>query len=256
MLIDTHAHLYSDPLWENITDIVGKAKAAGVSHVVMPNIDVESIEKMLSIAAQFSNCIPTMGLHPCSVDQESGTVLDLMEEHLSTGKYFGVGETGIDLYWDKTYVEEQRMSFARHLDWAISFDLPVIIHSRDSIDMCIEMVAEKQKGNLHGVFHCFTGDDVQAQKIKDLGFFIGIGGVVTYKNSPLPVVLKNNGWDNVVLETDSPYLPPVPHRGKPNESSYIVHVAEKLCEIFETNFDELASITSKNAAILFSKVSF
>lgn len=256
MLIDTHAHLYSDPLMANISAIVERASTAGVSHIIMPNIDVGSIEKMLSIASEYSNCIPTMGLHPCSVNADSEGVLDLMEGHLESGGFFGVGETGIDLYWDKTYVEEQRKSFTRHLDWAIAFGLPVIIHSRDSIDMCIDLVTEKQKGDLNGVFHCFTGDEVQAQKIKDLGFFIGIGGVVTYKNSQLPAVLKNNGWSNVVLETDSPYLPPVPHRGKPNESSYIVHVSEKLCEIFEIDFSRLSSITTTNASRLFSKVSF
>lgn len=256
MLIDTHAHIYSEKLQADIEAIMARAQNANVGGIVMPNIDMASIESMENIARNYAFCHPTMGLHPCSVDETFEQILDKMEALLETGRYYGIGETGIDLFWDDTFINQQKASFDRHLAWSKIFDLPIIIHSRESIDLCIDMVTARQDGSLEGVFHCFSGDAVQAKKIKDLGFYIGIGGVVTYKNSTLPEVLKNNGLANVVLETDSPYLPPVPHRGKSNEPSFVSLVANKVCEIFDNKKEEIETILEANSRKLFRKVSF
>lgn len=256
MLIDTHAHLYSEKLIVQIDEVMARASASDISHVVLPNIDLESIEPMLEVNERHPNCFPAMGLHPCSVDLGYERVLAQMEVELESGKYVAIGETGIDLYWDKTYFKEQTEAFDRQLVWAAETGLPIIIHSRDSLDECIEQVKRRQTGQLTGVFHCFTGTEEHAAKIRDLGFYIGIGGVVTYKNSELPGVLKQNGADNIVLETDSPYLPPVPHRGKANEPAFIPFVLDKLCEIFETDQSHLSALTTANAQKLFRKASF
>jgi len=211
-----------------------------------------SIDKMLFIEDNYATTKSMMGLHPCHVFEDYKEVLSQMEGWFGQRKFVGVGETGIDLYWDKSFVEQQKAAFDIQISWAKAQNLPIIIHSRESIDICIEMVAQRQDGNLHGVFHCFTGDQEQAKQIKDLGFYIGIGGVVTYKNSELPKVLVDNGLSNIVLETDSPYLPPVPHRGKINEPSFIPYVVEKLGDIFQEEITCIQAQTTKNASQLFN----
>jgi TatD DNase family protein len=193
-----------------------------------------------------------MGLHPCHVFNDYKTVLTQMEQWFVQRNFVGVGETGIDLYWDKSFVDQQKAAFDIQISWAKSQRLPIIIHSRESIDICIEMISERQDGSLTGVFHCFTGDEMQAKQIKDLGFYIGIGGVVTYKNSELPKVLIDNGLSNVVLETDSPYLPPVPHRGKINEPAFIPYIVEKIGELFQEEIEHVEALTTQNAYQLFN----
>lgn len=252
ILIDTHAHIYEDRIIAEIGTYISRASENKVGMIMMPNIDLSSIDKMLFIEDQYPTMKSMMGLHPCHVFDDFKTVLSEMEKWFGKRNFVGVGETGIDLYWDKSFVEQQMAAFDIQIAWARSQRLPVIIHSRESIDMCIEMVSERQDGSLTGVFHCFTGDEIQAKQIKDLGFYIGIGGVVTYKNSELPKVLIDNGLSNVVLETDSPYLPPVPHRGKLNEPAFIPYVVEKLGEVFQLEKEQIEALTTKNASQLFN----
>lgn len=251
VLIDTHAHMYDEKIYEQLEDVVAQAEEAGVKAIYMPNVDVSTIDAMHEVQERFPLLLPLMGLHPCSVELDWKDNIKIIESWIEKKRYYGIGETGIDLYWDTKYVEEQQKSFYWQLDIAREMKLPIIIHSRSSIDMCISMVAEKQNGNLTGVFHCFGGEDEHALQIKDLNFHIGIGGVVTYKKSNLTEILLNNGLDNVVLETDSPYLPPTPHRGKTNQPQFITLVNDKIAEIMGLSAEEVASITTKNANKLY-----
>lgn len=251
-LTDTHAHLYSPKFNSDRPDMVRRAIASGVTHMYLPNIDSGSVEPMLELEAAFpDHCHAMMGLHPCSVDENVETSLAWVERHLGERRWAGVGETGLDLYWDKTWFAQQQTAFARQIQWAIQLDLPVIIHSRESTPQCIDLVRAAQNGRLHGVFHCFSGTVEEARQIIDLGFMLGVGGTVTYPKSELPDVLKAIPLEHIVLETDAPYLPPVPYRGKRNESAYIVEVAQKLAEVYDLDPEELARITTANAARLF-----
>ena len=253
MLIDTHAHLYSRKFDADRPDMVRRAIDAGVARMYLPNIDTESIRPMLDLEAAFpEHCFAMMGLHPGSVqpgtwEQELATV----EKHLSERTWAGVGETGIDLYWDKTTLDIQQIAFARQIEWAKDLGLPIIIHSRESNEECLELVRQGQDGRLRGIFHCFSGTVDQARRMIDLGFMLGIGGTLTYAKSELPAVLKEIPLEHLVLETDSPYLPPVPHRGKRNESAYIRLVAETLAEVKSVPFAEIARATTANALRMF-----
>jgi TatD DNase family protein len=251
MLIDTHAHIYSADFTDDLDEMLFRASQAGIAAVCMPNIDHESIEPMLAIAKKYSWCHAMMGLHPCHVKENYKEELATVEAYLSRDTFCAVGEIGIDLYWDKTYVDEQMEAFRFQIALAKEAGLPIVIHSRDSLDQTIQTVQNMQDGNLRGVFHCFNGTDDQAQKIIDLGFFMGIGGVLTYKNAGVDKVVANLPLANLVLETDAPYLSPVPYRGKRNECAYVAGVAEKLAMLKEISLNEVASITTKNAISLF-----
>jgi TatD DNase family protein len=250
-LIDTHCHLYSGDLVQTIHEVVQRAAYSGVSDMYMPNVDGESIHHMLDIEARFGQCHAMMGLHPCSVDTGYSERIALVESWFDKRSFAGVGECGIDLFWDKTFIDEQRAAFDAQIMMGAALNIPIIIHSREAQDITIDMIAARQDGRLSGVFHCFTGTVEEVKKIKDLGFMIGIGGVVTYKNSNLGEVLREVGLDNVVLETDSPYLAPVPKRGKENEPSYIAYVANKIAEVMDMDIAEVATITTANAEKLF-----
>lgn len=252
-LIDTHAHLYSPKFDQDRPDMVRRAIAQGVARMYLPNIDSESIQPMLDLEAAFpEHCFAMMGLHPGHVQPDTWEKeLALVEKWLAERAWAGVGETGIDLYWDKSTLEIQKKSFARQIEWAKDLDLPIIIHSRESNEECLELVKNGQDGRLRGIFHCFSGTLEQAQRMIDLGFMLGIGGTLTYARSELPEVLREVPLESIVLETDSPYLPPVPNRGKRNESAYVALVAEKLSEVKVLPLEKIARVTTANALRMF-----
>jgi TatD DNase family protein len=251
--IDTHTHLYDEQLHIDEPQIIQRAIDAGVTKMYMPNCDSSTVDAMLRIADTYpQNCFPMMGLHPTYVKENYKEELAKVEQWLAGRKFYGVGEVGLDYYWDLTYKEQQIEAFEIQIDWAIHYNLPVIIHSRESIKDCIDIVTKKQNGKLKGIFHCFGSGIDEAKQIIDLGFFMGIGGVVTFKKSSLPEVLTQISLDNIVLETDAPYLAPVPHRGKRNESSYIPIIAEQISAIKSVSMEEIARITTKNAETIFN----
>lgn len=250
--IDTHAHLYLKEFREDRTQIIQRALESKVTKIVLPNIDFISYQDQLNLAKEFAGiCYPTIGLHPCDVKENYITILDSMELEFSNMQFIAIGETGTDAYWDLSFWENQTKSFSRQLEWAKTLKLPIIIHSRESIPQNIELVSKHQDGRLKGVFHCFTGDLTQAKQIINLGFLLGIGGVVTYKNSDLKNIIAEIGLEHLVLETDSPFLSPVPFRGKRNESSYIPIIAEKISEILDLSLETIAIKTTENAEGLF-----
>ena len=218
----------------------------------MPNVDSSTIDRMLELDNKFDNVYAMMGIHPCSINSEYKEELKIVENNCKKRDFSAVGEIGIDLYWEKKYYAEQVKAFEWQIDLAINLRRPIVIHSRESIDLCIDIVESRQKGGLKGVFHCFTGDVEQSKKIIDLGFVMGIGGVLTYKNSKLDEVVKNIDINEIVLETDAPYLTPAPFRGKKNKPEYLIYIAKKLAEIKEMNLGEVSKITTKNANLLFS----
>lgn len=251
--VDTHTHLFSPSFDEDRTEIVQRAIKAGVETMLLPNIDVESIEPMYNLCAQFpQNCFPMMGLHPGSVDEKWEENLEIIRTNLFERKNCAVGEIGMDLYWDKTFVNEQAEAFRRQVNWAKELNLPIVIHAREAFDEIFAIVDELNDERLTGVFHCFTGTLEQAKKIQNYGGFkLGIGGVLTYKKAGLDDILKDVDMSELILETDSPYLPPTPHRGKRNESAYVLHVAEKLADVKGITLADVAQITTKNANELF-----
>ena len=251
-LIDTHSHLYLNKFKDDLDEVIARAEEVN-SHVFLPNIDEESISSMNALRERNPAFFyPMMGLHPCSVKEEYQPVLDRMEKRFSEEQYYGVGETGLDYYWDKTYVEQQKAALRVHIEWAKDLAQPLILHCRDSMEDVIQLVSEGQDGRLRGIFHCFNGTAEQAQKVTDMGFMIGIGGVVTYKKAEdVREVVAETGLEHIVLETDSPYLPPVPYRGKRNESSYVQYVAEKVAEVKNIPVADVAVFTSRNALRMF-----
>ncbi len=251
-LIDTHTHLYLEHFDSDRDDMLQRAFSAGIHQLFLPNIDMDSLQPMLELCRNFpSNCFPMIGLHPTSVGENVNEQLRFLEEAMAHSKFYAIGEIGIDLYWDKTFIDAQITAFRTQLDWAKKLNLPVVIHTRDAFPLILDLVEEAQDGNLTGVFHCFTGDETDAKRIMDMNFMIGIGGVITYKKSHLPEVLQHVPLDFMVLETDSPYLPPVPYRGKRNESSYMIETALKLAEIKGVSMEEIAMMTTRNAQKLF-----
>lgn len=253
-LTDTHTHLFSEEFDSDRTEIILRAISAGVKKFFLPNIDSTSIPALLALEKQFpENCFAMMGLHPCSVNEKHEEELRVVEEWFRKRKFSAVGEIGMDYQWDKTFISQQKDAFARQIDLAKEYSLPIIIHQRECFDDLFEIVQSKNEKSLKGIFHCFTGTLEQANKIISLGGFkMGIGGAVTYKKAELPEVLKQIDMKHIVLETDSPYLTPAPHRGKRNESSYITFVAQKVAEIKEISVEEVAEITTKNAEKIFS----
>ncbi len=251
-MIETHAHIYLDQFDKDILEVMDRAESEGVEKIYMPNIDSTSIDAMLERELRYPGvCFPTMGLHPCSVNKHFEKELYLVESWLGKRPFAAVGEIGTDLYWDKTFWPQQQEAFKIQCEWALKYDLPVVIHCRESIDESITLVRPFADSGLKGVFHCFTGTLEQAREIIDLGFLLGIGGVVTFKNGGLDKVLPEIGIDHLVLETDSPYLAPVPHRGKRNEPAYLSLVAEKICSVAKIDLDMVISTSDKNAADLF-----
>lgn len=252
--IDTHTHLFVPEFDTDREQVVRRAMHEGVKAMMLPNIDWESIGAVDQLAEQFPlHVFPMMGLHPCSVKENYRDILNQMQLKLEEGKYVGIGETGIDLYWDSTFKKEQIDAFEQHIHWGLQYALPVIIHSRESLDLNIEIIAGRQNGDLKGIFHCFTGTYDQAMKIAGLGFKIGIGGVLTYKKSDLPSVLGRVPPEILVLETDSPYLTPVPFRGKRNESSYLPLIGKRLSEALGWPLEKVAQVTTENANEVFGK---
>jgi TatD DNase family protein len=248
--IDTHTHIFLEEFDTDRNETIERAIHAGVGKMILPNVDSQTITPMLETCKLSpGNCFSAIGLHPCSVKENYIQELQCIENALNSNKFIAIGEIGIDLYWDKTHINEQKIALYKQIEWALHYNLPVILHCRESIDIVLEIVSNYKK--LRGVFHAFSGSVEQAKKAIDLGFYLGIGGVVTYKNSGLVNVLSHFSPQNIVLETDSPYLTPVPHRGKRNESAYIIHIAEKLAEIFNTEINDVASITTRNAEELF-----
>lgn len=252
MLIDTHSHIYSEEFLHDRDEALQRAYDHGVKKIILPNIDSGSIKHMLDLADGYPHlCYPLMGLHPTSVDEDYKEELQAIEYWLEKRKFYGIGEIGIDLYWDKKFVNEQKEAFRYQIGLAKKYKLPIVIHVRNSFDETLEIVKEEQDGSLRGIFHCFSGEDVEARKVIDLGFLLGIGGVLTFKNSTLDEVVKNIALKDIVLETDAPYLSPVPKRGKRNESAYVVYVAQKIAEIHNISVEKVAEITSANARKLF-----
>lgn len=252
MLIDTHSHIYLPEFEKDRSNMLEKAEKEGVSKILMPAIDSSTHTVMLELEEERPlTCISMIGLHPCSVKENYLFELKIVRDYLEKRSFKAVGEIGLDFYWDKTFTEQQYDAFNQQIEWALHFDLPIVIHSRNSTNECIEVVSKHQKGKLRGVFHCFSGDIVQAKRVIDLGFYLGIGGVVTFKNSGLDKVMEEISLEHVVLETDAPYLAPVPFRGKRNEPAYLKYVAEKLAGIKNVEIDEVAKITTDNAEKLF-----
>jgi len=251
-LIDTHCHIYTAAFDGDRQAMIERSKSAGVFRMLMPAIDASEHASLLAVEQQNAvACLAMMGLHPCSVKENYEEELTLVRHHFETRPFIAVGETGLDFYWDLNFRDQQYDAFHRQADWALEYDIPLVIHSRESTDECIEVVKEHQRGNLRGVFHCFSGSVDQARRIMDLGFHLGIGGVVTFKNGGLDKVMNEIDLSHVVLETDAPYLAPVPFRGKRNECSYITHVVQKLAEIKSMDVEDVADLTTKNAERLF-----
>lgn len=250
--IDTHTHLYSTEFRDDIDSIINNARQTGISKCYMPAIDSETHEAMLALENKFpAECIALMGLHPCSVKENYKTELALVEDWLSKRKFVAVGEIGLDFFWDKTFVEEQMKAFRIQIEWAIQYKIPIVIHTRNAMQETINIVQEYQGRGLSGIFHCFSGSYESAIQIINAGFYLGIGGVITYKNAGLAAVIDKIDLAHLVLETDAPYLSPVPFRGKRNESSYIKYVAEKIANIKNISVEEIGSITTTNAENIF-----
>ncbi|MEX0811841.1 MAG: TatD family hydrolase [Chitinophagales bacterium] len=257
-LTDTHTHIYAEQFDEDRDTVIQSAIDQGIDRLFMPNIDSGSIEAMLAVAKKFpDNCFPMMGVHPCSVTENWKEELEIARKYLFDQKdidFCAVGEIGLDYYWDTSFKAIQKEAFREQIKWAKQLKLPIVIHVRDSFDDAIEIVEAINDENLSGVFHCFSGTKAEAERIIALeGFYIGLGGVLTFKNSKLREEIKDISLEHIVLETDSPYLAPSPHRGKRNESAYVALVAEKLAEVKELDIATIAEFTNRNSKHLFNK---
>ena len=255
-LIDTHSHIYGEQFDEDIKDVMQRVKDNGVSKVFLPNIDVASIPRLKQLTAYYPDvCLPMMGLHPCSVGADSKDQLAIIKKELeSCDDYVAVGEIGIDLYWDKSFLAQQQDAFRIQIQWAKDKGLPIIIHCRDSFDEIFEILKEENDDKLFGILHCFSGTLEEGLKIIALGdFYLGIGCVVTFKKAGLDQIVKALPLDKLVIETDAPYLAPTPFRGKRNESSYVKYIAEKIAYVKEISLEEVAEITSRNALTVFKQ---
>jgi TatD DNase family protein len=255
MLIDTHAHIYMADFKDDRKVIIRNAMEAGVGKILLPNIDVVSLPDLLSVARQYPNvCYPMIGLHPGSIAGDYKDNLDTLGKSFHDHPFIGIGEIGIDLYWDKTFIAEQKDAFREQLRQARHHQLPVVIHVRESFHEVLSILEEEQDGSLRGIFHCFSGEEREAEMVTSLGFHLGIGGVVTYKNSRLPEVLRSVDPKHLVLETDAPWLAPVPKRGRRNECSYLTYIAARVAEVYAMAPEEIAEITTRNAIELFGEL--
>jgi TatD DNase family protein len=249
---DTHAHIYLKDFDEDRETMLRQCDDVDISKIYMPNIDHTSIDVMLEVEHRYPNqCFSMMGLHPCSVKKDFESELYRVEEWLTKRRFAAVGEMGTDLYWDKTFWGQQQEAFKIQVSWAKQYKLPIVIHCRESVDQTIELLEPLLDGKLTGIFHCFSGNLEQAMKIISMGFYLGIGGVVTFKNGGLDKILPDINLEKVVLETDSPYLAPTPHRSKRNSPLYIPHIAGKIAEIKNITADDVKLITTRNALNLF-----
>ncbi len=252
---DTHAHLYAEEFDIYRVEMINRAKQQGLIRLLLPAIDSLYHAKMMDVVTAFPGlCHAMMGLHPTSVKADFRNELDIVEKHLSDPdhNFCAIGEMGLDFFWDKTFEKEQVKAFEYQLDLSLQYHLPLVIHTRNSMEETLKIIGKRNNPELRGVFHCFSGDTGQAQKAIDYGFMVGIGGVVTYKNSKLQKVVAEIPLESILLETDAPWLPPVPHRGQRNESSYIPLIAKKIAEIKQLPLEEVADLTTKNALSLFS----
>ncbi|MEP7144178.1 MAG: TatD family hydrolase [Ferruginibacter sp.] len=251
-LTDTHCHLYAEEFATDIDAVIQRAEAEGVDKFFLPGIDSTAMAAMISLEQRFpAKCRAMMGLHPCSVKENFKEELQVVEEWLGKRGFAAVGEIGLDYYWDKTFAAEQEIVFRTQIEWSIRYGLPISIHTRNAIQEAIDIIKEYVPGGVRGIFHCFGGSHENAKEIIDAGFYLGIGGVVTYKNAGLAEVLKNIDLQHMVLETDAPYLTPVPFRGKRNESSYLKYVIKKLAEVKNCSVEEVAAVTTANAEKIF-----
>jgi TatD DNase family protein len=251
-LTDTHIHLYADEFESDRHQLIEAARKAGVGRFYLPNIDSHSIPSLYHVCDQYPDiCFPMMGLHPCSVNDRYRNEWHFIEKEFSKRKFFAVGETGLDFYHDTTYRQEQEKVFILHLHVAHELNLPVVIHSRNSLDRIIEIIRQHPQLNIRGIFHCFSGNAQQAQQITAMGMYLGIGGIITFKNSSLDRVLADIPLDYLVLETDAPYLAPAPYRGKRNQPDYLPLIAEKLALLKNTTAEEVAGMTTRNALDIF-----
>lgn len=254
-LVDTHTHLYYTEDEDVLEAQLERCKANHVDYLVLPNVDKHSIASVFQLQQTHPDrCFAMMGLHPCSVKEDFQEQLRIIEEQVFRGsnRIYAIGEIGLDLYWDQSTLPQQQAAFRTQAAWAKDLGLPVSIHCREAYDALFELLDEVQDGRLTGVLHCFTGTEEQAYRLIDLGLQLGIGGVVTFKNAGLDRVVKNIPLENLVLETDSPYLAPTPHRGKPNESSYLLHIAEKVADLHGVSLEEVAKVTTATAKRIFA----
>ncbi len=252
LLTDTHTHLYYETNDAKRAGLIERCLKNNIKRLFLPNVDSASIPLVLSLTEEFPDlCYPMLGLHPCSVKENWADELDFIYKSIEENKIFAIGEIGIDLYWDKTYLSQQKEAFKTQIAWAKKLKLPIIIHCRDAFDEVYQILQEEQNDDLKGIFHCFGGTLEQANKIIEVGFYLGIGGVVTYKNSGLDKVVEKLSLDHLVLETDAPYLAPIPYRGKPNESSYLLVIAQKIAELHNTDIEKVAEITTRNSKLVF-----
>jgi TatD DNase family protein len=249
---DTHTHLYSEEYSEDREAMVTRAIESRVKRLFLPNIDIKSIQPMLDLVWRFpDNCFPMMGLHPCSVDEHVEAHLFQIQKWFKKRRFYAVGEIGLDFYWSVDFKHQQIMAFKKQIQWAIQMNLPINIHSRNSTDEVITILKEMKHPALRGIFHCFSGNAQQAKQVTALGFYLGIGGVLTYKKSELPNAIADIDLQHLVLETDAPYLSPMPYRGKRNESAYILDIAEKLAELKSTTIEKVANITTENSVKIY-----
>ncbi len=252
VLIDTHAHLYAEEFAADIAGVIERAEAEGVKKFYLPAIDSTATGAMLGLEARFpGKCIAMMGLHPCYVKGNFKDELKQVGEWLAKRKFAAVGEIGLDMYWDKTYIKEQEEAFCIQTEWALAYSLPIVIHTRNAMKETIRIVKQYAPKGARGIFHCFGGTADEALEIAAMGFYLGIGGVVTYPKSGLAETLKQIGLQHLVLETDAPYLTPVPFRGKRNESSYLKYVVQKIAEAKNISIEEVAAVTTANAEKIF-----
>lgn len=251
-LTDTHSHIYLEEFDPDRDLMIQSAAKEAVGKILLPAVSAETHEAMLKAEADYpGRCFAMMGLHPCSVKENYLDELKIARQYLEKRKFIAVGEIGLDFYWDKTFTEQQYAALHEQIEWAIHFDIPIVIHSRNSTDECIEVVKEHQDGKLKGVFHCFSGNAEQAKKIAALNFYLGIGGVLTFKNSGLDKAIEDVDLSHLLLETDAPYLAPVPFRGKRNEPAYLKYVVKRLAELKSASMEEVAAVTTANAEKLF-----
>lgn len=252
ILIDTHCHLYSEEFAADIDKVIERAGKQGVEKFYLPAIDSSATEAMLGLENRFpGKCIAMMGLHPCYVKDNYKDELKLVGEWLAKRQFAAIGEIGLDQYWDKTHIKQQEEAFRTQIEWSLQYGLPIVIHTRNAMQETISIVKEYVPGGVRGIFHCFGGSREEAQQIIDAGFYLGIGGVVTYPKSGLSETLQHVSLEHLVLETDAPYLTPIPFRGKRNESSYLQYVIEKIAEIKNVPLEEVAAATTANAQKIF-----
>jgi TatD DNase family protein len=252
ILTDTHTHIYYETDAELLKAQIQRCFDHNITRLFLPNVDSASIKLLLGLSRAYpQNCFPMLGLHPCDVKGNFENELREIKSAIQNNRIYAIGEIGIDLYWDKTLLKEQQSAFRKQILWAKELNLPIVIHCREAFDEVFEILEEMKDTKLRGIFHCFTGTLAQAHKAINLGFLLGIGGVLTYKKAGLDVVIEQIDLEHLVLETDAPYLAPVPHRGKSNESSFLIHIAQKLADIKHASLEEIAHITTANSIKVF-----